>query len=414
MCLRCLFVLALLVVWTSVIEAQQYEGLRNVGEIIVLGNERIATRTILRELELKPGARVGFIEMQNDRRRLENTQLFRHVDVLLQPSDSSVANLLVYVEEKSPWYPFPLTFVTQEDGWSVGAGLEYHGLFGRRMELGIYSVTGAVDYSTIKLSDPFLFGDRVGFNLQLRRLERDNVYEEYHQVQYRGELGLNKEILPDLRAEILAGWRVEQADRMRIARSGGTEDNIPFLRLQFLFDRRDLFSNPSKGWRIGTTVGQIGIIGGDVDHRLLQTMAAVYLPLGWFGRSLALGMEYSGRLGAVGVYDQFYLGGTETVRGLPLNSDRGRQMLLAMAEYRVDLIRSIQLHDDAHLGVGGVLFWDSGTAWNPAEALQEQRFRHSVGAGLRLFVPIVEVIRLDYGWSLDGDSAVQIATLAKF
>ncbi|QSQ25635.1 BamA/TamA family outer membrane protein [Pyxidicoccus parkwayensis] len=88
------------------------------------------------------------------------------------------------------------------------------------------------------------------------------------------------------------------------------------------------------------------------------------------------------------------LGGGNGLRGAPVDAYAGRRLLLFNAEYRTPPLIIRTLH------VGGVLFYDSGSAFE-----RRPKMVSSVGVGLRLLLPQFNIIpfRLDFGCVLDGE-----------
>lgn len=411
---RLIFLLSLMCVDVGLLLAEDGFAQETVRNIIVLGNVVTPEKIILRELQTRPGDPVEILTLMGDESLLLDLQIFSYVEILQQPSENDSVNILVYVEERSRWIPFPLAYASQIDGWSFGGGLEYRNILSRNSKLGIYGVVGVSDNFFLRYSDPWIFGDRISLMVELSRVERDNRYENYHQIQNTGSVEFGKKLGIYFQYGIKAGIRLEQADVTGITLTDTYYDQIPFLQFSALYDKRDIFANPSSGWRLSSIIGQFGIPGNSIDYRMLQLIVSNYFPLHWAGRTLAVGWQYSVRNGTMGCYDQFYLGGTETVRGLPVDFDRGSRMLLGMIEYRVDILKSNHVMDDFDLGLGGTLFLDTGATWNHGDSPFDQIFSTSYGIGLRMLIPVIEVIRMDYGWTLDGESAFQIAALAKF
>ena len=109
--------------------------------------------------------------------------------------------------------------------------------------------------------------------------------------------------------------------------------------------------------------------------------------------------------GKLPFFEQFFLGGSESLRGYLEDRFWGQNVFLASVEYRRPLANRIT----------GVLFSDVGDAWGTSSAfqfknpklrtdfLQHQTFSPSpsIGLGLRVATPIGPV-RLDYGFGLQG------------
>lgn len=108
-------------------------------------------------------------------------------------------------------------------------------------------------------------------------------------------------------------------------------------------------------------------------------------------------------LGKVPFFEQFFMGGAESLRGYLEDRFWGRNMFLASVEYRRPLLNRIV----------GVLFADLGDAWGSDSNLRftglSTDFRQhsglrpfaSVGIGLRVATPIGP-IRLDFGYGEEG------------
>jgi outer membrane protein assembly factor BamA len=109
----------------------------------------------------------------------------------------------------------------------------------------------------------------------------------------------------------------------------------------------------------------------------------------------AVGMEISADLG-------FQLGGTNSIRGWGLDSTRGKNQFINTIEYRYDLMvpRPLSVFGISfYLGLQLALFGDLGIAW---EDSQGTRWLDGYGFGLRILVPFVDMIRLDFAFGEPG------------
>ena len=142
-------------------------------------------------------------------------------------------------------------------------------------------------------------------------------------------------------------------------------------------------------------------------HRPSLRSESRYLPLSFIGRRHSLAL-YSlatittGRfLEDIPVYMDFHIGGTNSVRGWPLDSRRGQNQFLLTGEYWYNLL-------DAHafrfwfikwrMGLQLALFGDIGTAWYQGSEFSEN-FIGGVGGGLRLTLPVIVLLRLDVAYA---------------
>ncbi len=98
-----------------------------------------------------------------------------------------------------------------------------------------------------------------------------------------------------------------------------------------------------------------------------------------------------------GIQGQYFLGGLESIRGLPDGAIYGTHAAFANAE-----VRHLFAKFD-YLWLQSVAFLDAGSA-GPGWTEAGKALRSSAGLGLRLAVPQIYrlIFRLDYAWSTDG------------
>jgi outer membrane protein insertion porin family len=149
-------------------------------------------------------------------------------------------------------------------------------------------------------------------------------------------------------------------------------------------------------------------VTGNVVFQKLQIDARRYISLRRGPRkspkdrkpTLALRVVGGGIAGKTPFFEQFFVGGAETLRGYREDRFWGKNMFLTSAEYRAPLASSLT----------GVLFIDAGDAWGgPYQGVsfngfsQHESLSPSVGfgLGLRVVTPIGP-IRIDEGFGSEG------------
>jgi outer membrane protein assembly factor BamA len=144
------------------------------------------------------------------------------------------------------------------------------------------------------------------------------------------------------------------------------------------------------------------------DYTSFQTDARGYLPL--IGRcTFAVRNAVDLTAGAVPVYDRFYLGYDERIRGHWSETAEGENRWIASAALRFPLIK-IRYFDlgeasesmNLKFGVSFGLFADAGTAWLHGEKLSADRVLFGYGAGLHFHLPIIDVLRLEAAFDEKG------------
>ncbi len=103
---------------------------------------------------------------------------------------------------------------------------------------------------------------------------------------------------------------------------------------------------------------------------------------------------------------RFFMGGSWSLRGWPLNSIRGSKMWQANAEFRFPLLNIVALRFPLGIGfdfpgIKGAVFFDAGKAWD--KNYNERITYGSVGAGIRMTVLGLIVLRYDIGKRIEED-----------
>ncbi len=103
---------------------------------------------------------------------------------------------------------------------------------------------------------------------------------------------------------------------------------------------------------------------------------------------------------------RFFMGGSWSLRGWPLNSIRGSKMWQANVELRFPLLNIVALRFPLGIGfdfpgIRGALFFDSGSAWD--NSYNYGTVLGSIGAGIRMNVLGLIVLRYDFGKRIENN-----------
>ena len=113
----------------------------------------------------------------------------------------------------------------------------------------------------------------------------------------------------------------------------------------------------------------------------------------------------SGAPDVVPSYMDFSLGGSNTVRGWGFNARRGKNQFINSLEYRYTAVetRAFRVFGvGLYAGLALAVFGDAGTAWSQSDDFSQGLIAGG-GIGLRIFVPFVNMIRLDFALG-DGNA----------
>jgi len=178
--------------------------------------------------------------------------------------------------------------------------------------------------------------------------------------------------------------------RARLQQAGQTRS----VTLGMSYDTRDnIFTSHSGQFLSGSA--EVAAFGGDFNFRKYVLEARDFVPHGsrstvGFRARMGLGE------GGVPVFEEFRIGGVNSVRGLPEDALIGTKSILLNAEYRFPL--------DKKGTFVGAAFTD--WAW-VGESFSEMEKGCGAGVGVRFRIPALGLgaIRLDLGWNLkDGGS----------
>jgi outer membrane protein insertion porin family len=175
------------------------------------------------------------------------------------------------------------------------------------------------------------------------------------------------------------------------------------INLSMVRDTTDDNIFPSKGSKNSASIDYVGgILMGDAAFTRYGISSTWFFPLpldtvfGIRGRAGYL-EEREGK--KMPVYERFYLGGMNSLRGLkdvgpvdPATGDviGGLTMMNFNAEFIFTLIKNA--------GMKGVLFYDTGNAWETGYHIDDMR--KTAGVGVRWYSPIGP-LRLEWGYVLD-------------
>ncbi len=389
-----------------------------IRHIVLVGNDHTRDFIILREMKSREGELYDERLLAEDRMRIQNLRLFTRVDIEAMPADEGV-DLLVMVAER--WYLFPyLILNTNERSWkklSYGAGLAHQNLAGRNIFANAAFWFGYNPGFTLRYVDPWinrrhnLYFEGEIYSKKIKNKNSDwPEFDERHQgvtMTFGKRWGLHTY------SAVRAGYRRVQLPAALVGR-GGTDgmDHLPQAGVLFTYDRRDLREYARRGWYINLGVHEM-YDGGRIHFQKYGIDVRRYQPL-YRQVSLAGRLALDGSAGTIPLYERYFIGYQERVRGHFNEQAEGAQRLLSGLELRLPLlpIRYVDLGDDSSalgaymnnlpFGVSWVLFADAAAVSDTWSHLRRQRFMQGFGGGLHIHLPYVELLRLEYAVDAHG------------
>jgi outer membrane protein assembly factor BamA len=378
-----------------------------VRQIHVTGLRNLSPDAVIRHLATRIGEPFRSRTLALDQRRLDELRLFSAVDIRPELAAGAVV-LHVAVTETLRLLPVVMLRVTDENGVSAGGGVRAINLLGRGTQSGVSvlfggetSVNALVDRTTIT---PGTWSSHTGISYSSRR----NALYDFDERSTSVEVRLARNLPHGLRVGGLVSLLALDTGSSGASLSADGEDVVPTLGAFLTFDTLDSSTNPRNGtWaevqidRLSGSARSWTIV---LDGRRFQRLSERH--------GLAIFSLASVQTGDVGVhlpeYLQFALGGANTVRGWALGSRIGRNQFIGTGEYTY-VARPVTPFSvfgiNAYAGVQLAAFADVGLTWNDGTDRTRASAIDGYGAGVRLLVPFVDLIRLDVAWGEPGRGA---------
>lgn len=380
---------------------------RLVARIRVTGLRNVASDVVERHLVTRVGTPFRRAVLAVDQRQLDELRLF--TAVLIEPRlEGDAVVLEVAVTETLRLLPIVFIRVTDENGFSAGPGLRGINLLGKGWQTGVAArfggetgVSATADATTIT---PGTWSRHLGFSYSSRRNTLYDFDERATSADGRFARNWSRGLRTGAAADVLS---IDTGDSGASLSPDG-RDVIPTIGAFVTFDRTDSSTNPRDGWwaeaEIDRLFGDAGSWTFLLDGRRFQPLAAAH-GLGIF----ALTTLQTGEVGtSLPEYLQFALGGANTVRGWSRGARTARNQFIGTLEYTYVLqpVRSFSVAGvNLYWGLQLAGFGDLGLAWNDWEDLTGSPALDGYGAGLRVQVPFVDLLRLDVAWGEPGRGA---------
>ena len=382
----------------------------------VSGLDHIREAVVLAQIESAPGRPYHKATTDHDVLRLDRLGVFGEISVAGVALDEGV-RVDVTVVETLRILPTVAVAVTDENGASAGPAVRLLSLRGEPHEIGVTTRFGGETLVELREVSAPLYNRRLWHSAKVTMGKRFNKLDQFEEqaVDLDARIGLRASE-QFLSGAIVQYYRVG-SDQSGITLSPDNHDAFVSVGGVTEYDSRDSWKEPSRGWwnsvdalwRTGS--GQYATL--DVDVRRYQPVAARQTIL-----ATSLLTLQSGTRGVdVPTYTDYALGGENTVRGWDFGARRGKNQFINTLEYRYTVVptRSLDVFGiNFYGGVAVAVFGDLGTAWNAPDAFADG-FIGGYGIGLRLYIPYVNMIRLDlsFGGGAHGGLGINEKAVAQ-
>lgn len=397
-----------------------------ISEIRIEGNERTRAETIRRSLLVQPGEVYYEPDLRTSLANLRQLGLFSQATFTPTAGEQPGQVILtVTVEELRTGNLQVGGSYSDVGGFSGYIIYTEANLFGTAQRVSVQIQGGGTDIYQLSYFNPFIDrrGTNLGVNLYKRQAEREVFPAGMDSQRYLADRNGGSVTLARRLAPALVVSATLRAERVRANTESGealldllTEpSDVRSLALNAVRDTRADPLYPTGGSYAMAGTELAGLLGG-ADFTKLTAEYRRY----WLAQRLPAPAPDSDQVpeetkpprvfaarayvgtsaGTPPFLDQFFLGGSETLRGYETDRFPGQNVLLLSAEYRVPLSTSLQV----------VAFADAGDAWGGrfAEAFGDGNFnfRYNLGLGLRVVSPLGP-IRFDFAHNDEGDNNFQ-------
>ncbi len=414
------------------INIQIDEGI--IGDIVVEGNNKTKDFIVKRNIFLQPGCVYNENTMRSDILRLMGTQAFKDVQrELKQDEETGLYDVYVSLEEQRTGKISLGVGIDSASGFfgSVGFGENNFRGLGQKLNLNILAGTGILMHDSSVVRKPNLQGEisflepmfkRDNQSLSVRGFAR--YYGSYQvplaiEKRFGGEVSIGRKFITykNLSGSISFGAEsvnISEGGRRRMQeryaergidwsnRKKELDDGF-YVKITpaLTYDTRDNAVNARRGILARATLEENLALSGKTFGKL-HGMIKKYVPLGKKS-SLVFTARGGGKLhGSVPEFAAYSLGGPYTIRGFNISEvGVGSGYMMGSAEVRVPIPFIDRLTSNTFINnIRLAGFVDAGKLFNKTIGTQvygQPGYAISAGVGLRIFIPSLGPINLDYG-----------------
>ena len=386
--------------------------LAHFGRVEIRGNTRTRDNVIRRELTVEEGGVFDSRAIRTSTRNLQRLDFFEEVNITPKPTaDENTMDVLVEVKEK------PTGQFSIGGGYSSAekllfmAEIKENNLFGRGDKLSLQANLSSISTRfNINYTDPRFQDSQLSVGFDLFNWRRE--YDDYTKDSKGGALRFGHPFIEKWRiywgysytdttledVSENASYIIRESQKIKVTSA---------LKMALIRDTRDSRVAPTTGSRQSISVKYAGgFLGGDSEFTKVEGTTSWFFKLPWdtvFHIKASAGRAFENEDDKLPVYERFYLGGLNSIRGFkwghisprdPVTNERigGNKMWYANVEYIFPLIK------DA--GLRGVIFADIGNSYFDDDDWDFSNTKKSAGIGFRWLSPMGP-LRLEWGYNLD-------------
>ena len=384
----------------------------HINRINIKGNTRTRDKIVRREIELAENGVFNASQLKTSHQQLQRLEYFEDVNISPEPTiDDTRLDINVEVKEK-PTGKFSIgAGYSSVDHLTFMGEISENNLLGRGQRLAFQAnVSGSSNQFNIDFTEPHLNDSKllVGFNIY--RWKR--TYDDYTKSSNGGAARVGYPLWEKWMYNLSYGYdNTTLEDVNLLTASQEIIDSMDYhitsaIKTGVSRDTRDRQYAAHTGSQNSLTVKYAGgLLGGNNSFTKLEGMTSWFLPVSkstTFHSLLSVGQIFGNSKGHLPVFEKFYLGGINTIRGFdngkispidPKTGNRigGDKMWYGNFEYIFPIVKE--------QGVLGVIFYDVGNVYDNEQSWRFSDIKQSAGAGIRWLSPMGP-LRLEWGKNL--------------
>ncbi len=383
-----------------------------IQRIVIKGNSRTRDNVIRRELKISEGGVFDSKALRISTQRLQRLDFFEEVNIVPEPAlDPSKMNVTVNIKEKSTGQFSVGAGYSSVDSFMLMGEISENNFLGRGDRLSLAAnVSGVSSRFNLGYTDPRFRDSNLSLGVDLFNWSRE--FDDYDKDSKGGALRIGYPIFERWRGYGSYSYTDTVLTNVSEFASQIILDSLDInvtsaVKFGMVRDTRDRANGARSGSENSISIKYAGgPLAGDAEFTKIEAFTSWYFPLPWttvFHFKLAGGSVWENQDGKLPVYERFYLGGINTIRGFqygkaspidPLTGDRigGDKMWYTNIEYVFPIM------DEA--GIRGVVFFDAGEVTADHAEFGFDSYNKATGLELRWLSPMGP-LRLVYGYNLD-------------
>lgn len=383
-----------------------------VRRVTIEGNEKTRDNVIRREVKLADGDQFSGSKLRRSNERLDKLEYFEKLDIETVPTDNPAeVDIKVKVKDKNTGSISLGAGYSTSDSVFFGGSIEEKNLFGKGYHAkfqGMFS--GKSSRGILSFTNPRLYDSNLAVGTDIYQVYK--AYDDFKKsttgakVRFAYPLGEYTILSWDYRLDHYHIYNTNYMASSVITQSAGWHWSSA-VYAQIDRDTVDSATKPTKGTKNTLSFEYAGgIVGGDDAYVKPMFTSNIFYPLPfdsvfhWRGQ---VGTLFPNAGGDIPVYERFYLGGINNVRGYELDKISPRdpwthERIGGKAEFFTNFETIFPISKSN--GLYGVAFFDAGNSWMDVSSVDFDLYR-AVGAGVRWYSPL-GLIRVEYGYGLDA------------